>query len=639
MAAKFESTFYSLAGKEYKIQIHDTTYFGVDITPFDCIGLSIKYDTGGDEDNRFVPVISSECAVEMHIDSSDLNNFVEDLVSSYENKYIIYITTNDNPVTFRWAGYVLTDLIAIEDIDLNLGYSFVLKAKDGLNTLKNIDYSNSGAPYTGKATILTHFNNAFLKLSWLLYPYLTANDYLLAFVVNWHAGEYTYNSTNTPITKARIPYRAFFHRDTKGNYVYKSCYDVIAEICKAFGLRIIHSGAGYHVVQVNEYLNANSVYEYRYNILTSGFTGASKNYSIVHDQSQPETTPIYRLSGGSFEFFSPLQYARVEYEHIATRNLLAGAIWNYNDESAKTTEDVQSNNLESILQLDFSVIYKTAFTNVVSSNLRQSHYVIMRMEFKITTPGANVYYYKNNFLWQYNKYTVSDGYWDGTTSGYYYFALPKVTSEAEFIQNIQFIIGSIPADGDLSVKVEFYNIYIENELNPAVAILQGGSIPILQDYYTLTYEASNTFLQYIHTGFFTDQNDIIRFEATNDNTAYKTSETKTMIGDGPNLNSPGHLEVRDNSNNWVLSEIGWKVGNTGTAKNISQLLANEQIKGQLKPVRKFMQTSFVMNNPATNFLQPHYAISYDSGYWVFHGGTYDLSRDTVNGIWWKIKVD
>jgi hypothetical protein len=638
MAAKFESTFYSLAGKKYLIQIHDTTYGGGSTTKFDCIGLSIKYDTGGDEDNRFTPIISSEAAIEMHIDSSDLNDFVEDLVSSYENKYFIYISTDDSPITFKWAGYVLTDLITIEDIDLNLGYSFVLKAKDGLNTLKNIDYSNSGVPYTGKATILNHCLNAFSKLDWLLYAYISTTDYFLASVLNWHAGEYTYSGSNTVLTKARIAHRAFYHRDTKGNYIYKNCYEVLEAICKAFGARLIHSGTGYHLVQINSYLNPTSLTEWQYNYLTTGFTSSSKDYSIQHNQSS-NSTPIYRLNGGAFEFFSPLQYTRVEYEHIATRNLLAGAIWNYNDETAKIAEDIQSNNLDSILQLDFGVIYKTTFTNVVTQNLRQSHYVIMRMEIKLTVSGVGDFYYNNNFTWQYNKYVISDGIWSTTGSGYYYFALPQVKNEGEYLQNIQTIIGNIPGDGDLSVKVEFYNIYVEGLLNPVSSILQGESPPVLEDYYTLTYEASNTFLQYIHTGFFTDQNDIIRFESKNDNIAYKTSLTQTIIGDGPNLNSPGHLEVRDDTNQWVLSEIGWKVNNIGTAKNISQLLANEQIKGQLKPVRKFMQTSFVMTNPATKFLQPHYAIEYNSKYYIFHGGTYDLNRDTVNGIWFEVKED
>jgi len=57
----------------------------------------------------------------------------------------------------------------------------------------------------------------------------------------------------------------------------------------------------------------------------------------------------------------------------------------------------------------------------------------------------------------------------------------------------------------------------------------------------------------------------------------------------------------------------------------------------LLPVRKFMQTTFVMRGAA--FIQPHYAIEYNSEYWVFKGGVYDLKNDAVNGIWFKIKED
>lgn len=641
MALKYRGEFVSEKAVKYRVDIHDTTYFGSDVFyTFDVLGLSIRYDANGEEDNRFTPVIQSEASVEMHITNSDLNSFVEDLVTSNENRYFILIydvVQILQPFTFRWAGYILTDLVAIEDVDLNLGYSFVLKAKDGLNTLKNVDYNNNGVPYTGKVNILTHLTNCFNKLGFLQFAYASLADYIFAAVINWHGGEYTYNSTNTVLLKARIPHRAFFHRDTKGNYVYKSAFDVLSEICKTFGCRIIHSGAGYHIVQINEYLNANSVYETKNGIL-SGFSGSIQNYTIDHDQTDTENTDIYRLANGAFEFFSPLQYTRVEYEHIATRNLLAGALWNFNDETAKVAEDVQSNGLESILQLEFSVIYKTAFTQVVGLNIRQPHYVIMRMEFKITTPSGLTSYYQNIFNRQYNRNQFLPPFWSATP-GYYYFGLPKVTNEGEFIENIQFIINRIPADGDLSVKIEFYNIYGDYGIDPLPSNLQGGSVPILQDYYTLTYEASNTFLQYIHTGFFNDQNDIIRFEANNDAAAYKTSLTQTIIGDGPNLNSPGHLELRNDANEWVLSEIGWKVGDTGDAKNISQLLANEQIKGQLLPVRKFSQMTFVMNAPKTAFLQPHYVINYNGAYWVFHGGIYDLYRDMVTGTWWQIKTD
>ena len=639
MAAKYISTFFSEAGAEYQIQIHESTFIGTPIE-FDCLGVQIKYDVGGKDDERFNTVISSEAAVDMFINSSDLNAFVEDLVSSYEDKYFVYIRTNQlgQETTYKWVGYVLTDLVSIEDVDLNLGYSFTLKAKDGLNTLKNIDYNNNGSPYTGKATIFSHIYNIFLKLGSINYAYASFTEPLFSAVINWHSQEYSYSSTNTVLTKARIPYRAFYHIDTKGNYVYKSCYDVLNEICKAFGCRIVASATGYYITQVNEYLNANSVYEYNYPLLGS-LTGGTKDYTIDHDQSNANTTDIYRLAGSSFEFFSPLQYARVEYEHLATRNLLAGAYWDYNDETPKTAEDIQSNNFDSILQLDLTLAYYTTYIQTVATTRISRHYVIFRIQIKLE--GAfTTHYYQNTFTRQYNKNNVSEASWSNT-EGYYYILTPliKFENQSELIENIQLIIPNIPTDGDLSVKVEFYNVYGESYIEPLVSILQGGSVPVLQDYYQVTYEAANTFMQYIHTGFFSDQNDIIRFQSDNDNVAYKTYEVTTIIGDGPNLNSPGHLEVKNDSDEWVITENGWKVGNTGTAKNISQLLCNEVIKGQLLPVKKFMQTTFIMNDPDTAFLHPHYAINYDSGYWIFQGGTYDLFKDAVKGVWWKVKED
>ena len=642
MPVKFNSTFYSDKGAEYIIEIHQSTFVGTP-TEFTCQGIEIKYDVGGDEDNRFNTIISSEASISMLINNSTLNAFVEDLVSSYDDTYFLYVRTNqlNSETTYKWVGYVLVDLVTIEDIKLDVGYTFVLRAKDGLNTLKTIDYNNDGVPYTGKATIFTHLYNVFLKLGSVIYAYTSFTDPLFSAVINWHSQEYTYSSTNTVLTKARIPHRAFYHVDTKGNYVYKNCYEVLDEICKAFGCRVVASSTGYYITQINEYLNANNVYEYNYVVLGS-LSGGSKDYSIDHDQTDIINTEVYREGGSVFEFFSPLQYSRVEYEHIATRNLLSGAYWDYNFEGTYDIEDIASNNLDSIIQFDFTLAYYTAFTQTVATTVWNRHYVIYRIQIALEDSFGNTHYYQNDFTWQRSK-VKEDGLrnqrWS-TTEGYYYiYQLVEDPSQPERIENIQLIIPNVPVDGNMTVKFEFYKVYIENYIDPAAAILQGGSVPVLQDYYTVTYQVANTFMQYIHTGFFTDQNDIIRFQADNDNKAYKTYEVTTIIGDGPNLNSPGHLEVKNDSDEWVITENGWKVGNVGDAKNISQLLCNEVIKGQLKPVRKFMETTFVMTNPDTRFLQPHYAINYNGNYWVFFGGTYDLAADRVRGVWYKIKED
>lgn len=642
MPVKFNSTFYSDKGAEYIIEIHQSTFVGTP-TEFTCQGIDIKYDVGGDEDNRFNTIISSEATISMLINNSTLNSFVEDLVSSYDDTYFIYVRTNqlNSETTYKWVGYVLVDLVTIEDIKLDVGYTFLLRAKDGLNTLKNVDYNNDGVPYTGKATIFQHINNVLQKLGSVIYAYTSFTDPLFSVVINWHSQEYTYSSTNTVLTKSRIPHRAFYHVDTKGNYVYKNCYEVLDEICKAFGCRVVASSTGYYITQINEYLNANNVYEYNYKILGS-LSGGSKDYSIDHDQTDIINTEVYREGGSVFEFFSPLQYARVEYEHIATRNLLSGAFWDYNFEGTYSIEDIASNNFESIIQFDFTLAYYTNFTEVVGTSEWQPHYVVYRVLIQIDGVDATTHYYQNTLTRQLNKFREQDynnKRWETSLGYYYIIKFIEEENQAELIDNIQIIIPNIPVDGDMTVKFELFAVYPKSGLDPLTSILQGGSVPVLQDYYTVTYQVANTFMQYIHTGFFTDQNDIIRFQADNDNKAYKTYEVTTIIGDGPNLNSPGHLEVKNDSDEWVITENGWKVGNSGDAKNISQLLCNEVIKGQLKPVRKFMETTFVMTDPDTRFLQPHYAINYDGNYWVFHGGRYNLADDSVTGVWYQIKED
>ena len=56
MPVKFNSTFYSDKGAEYIIEIHQSTFVGTP-TEFTCQGIDIKYDVGGDEDNRFLSLI------------------------------------------------------------------------------------------------------------------------------------------------------------------------------------------------------------------------------------------------------------------------------------------------------------------------------------------------------------------------------------------------------------------------------------------------------------------------------------------------------------------------------------------------------------------------------------------------------
>ncbi len=74
-------------------------------------------------------------------------------------------------------------------------------------------------------------------------------------IFNWHESTLTYSANNDFALKTAIQHRAFYHIDTKKNYTYQSCYDVIKKICQALGARILFSGSQYWFIQINQYAN------------------------------------------------------------------------------------------------------------------------------------------------------------------------------------------------------------------------------------------------------------------------------------------------------------------------------------------------------------------------------------------------
>ena len=628
MGKRLTSTFYSEKGQDYTIEIYDDQYSST-VIEFDTINANLKYDAGGNDDNRFEPIISSELTVDVFVNTNDLNQFVEDLIVSPEDRFYIILKatdSNDN-LQFRWIGYILSDLISIEDIATDLGYNFQIKAKDGLNRLKNFDYNNSGSVYTGKQTLLGHILNCLLKIDFALIEYISVNDYILNYATNWVSGQ---GGNQNTLTSARVSHRAFYHVDSKGNFIYKSCYDVLSEICKILGARIMSSGKGFYLTQINQYANANSITEYKYNVLTTGIVSSTVDYSIEHNQADADNTEVYRLAGGQFSFLAPLQYARVDYQHIATRNLWQGQELNSSLQTPVIIEDIDSGNQSATIQFDFKLEYKSEWVDTLSNidpTPRVNHFIV----YKATVKVGN-YYWVNNYQQELFSVTFTNAEWT-TDSGFFYFATDIIDADSQyFYKNYEILAPNVPEDGDLTINIQIEKV---RSAGQDVNFIYNGQSTSDTVYVDITYDVSAIYLQNIVLGTFTNQNDINRYQSNNDNIASKTIEVVTFIGDGPNINSPGHIEVNDGSE-WVLSE-DWTIGGSGTPKNISQLLANEIVKGQLTPVKKFASMPFMQNDTKTSFLQPHFAISYDSAYWVLMQGQINFAIDQFVGDWFKVQ--
>ena len=617
MAARLQGAFYSEKGTLYIIQVGDSDHVG-GVTDFECTDARLSWETDGEEDNRFAPIMVSQFSFRLVVKNSTLQTFVDDLVAAVEGRFTVTLTNLSGfSNTLAWNGYVLTDLVRIEDVPLAIGYQLEIKAKDGLNRLRNIEYSNAGSPYSGFDTFLGHAFRCLGKLTDITAQYTTQT--FLSILCTWNPDIYTYSASANPLKRTRVNHKAFYYVDTRGNYVFRSCFDVLKDICKAWGMRLSASGDAFWMWQLNALTDAASTTVFEYQKNQTENVATSQDLTIAHDQNDP-ASPLFRYSGGAFEFFAPLRRVQVDYAHIATRNFpeIAGQVWTESAQPSITIENIDSNAGVAIFRL--------TGTLQVTANQLSTFTLPYHLLFLFTLKVGDDYL-RRDLTFTGSSYEYGATFWDGSLQ-YYRYLLPRpIRRDPESVTyEIEIITPGIPTDDDLLFTFQFSSVR---------SVTDGSELNIID--YDIDYTFQNVYLEYIYDGTFASRNDINRYAAENDAEASRVIELETMIGDGPTVVSPGHIEaLEDDDTTWTATAGNWKVKNTGTAKAFSQLLVNEIMRGQISPARK-MDMRFQMRDAFNYPLVPHRPISYDSSIWVMQFGQFDIRTDQVRGIWYKLQ--
>ena len=583
MSVRLQSVYYTEKNNAAVLNLWDSSYSGA-TTSFKAERLEISW-RGDDAQECFSPVIGSELRLSMIVDSAGLETFITDLVGAEEGRFTVsfgaFIGFGN---TFAWNGYITTDNVRIEDTQLDIGYRVEIRAVDGIGRLKEIDYNNAGTAYTGKETFVEHVLNCLNKLDFVsdLYPAPTT---ILNVVANWHENSWTYASTINPLTRSRVSHGAFYYRDTKGNNVYSSCHKVLEEICKAWGARLMFSGSAFWLVQVNEMATPTAKTVFRYDTTGAETVAGSQDLSIVHTPNVAGNK-ILRFAGVAFEFFLPLKSVQVDYKHIQTRNLLAGYTWTDSTSQTVSVEDIDDN--DNTAQL--------SYTGKLSLVARHREFVddfaTYRIRFRFRIVVAGVSYHRPGTINANGGFYYTPDDWNPTPTGYYYevYTNPIQNKTERITLNLSILTIPLESSGTLLFEFDQSNAYYAAD----GSLVDSGDLD-------LSWELVDNYLEYLGAGTFESQSDIYRFKSTNDAAASKKEELVTVIGDGPNLNSPGHIEVYNDASAWVIADA-WRVGNSGTYKAHSQLLVNEIIKGQLSPVKRLAQFTFQNLNSPTIML-------------------------------------
>lgn len=238
------------------------------------------------------------------------------------------------------------------------------------------------------------------------------------------------------------------------------------------------------------------------------------------------------------------------------------------------------------------------------------------------------YWLKREVSYNGFQHTFTGQSWE-TSFNYYKFVIPggstTLPANGGSVKNIivNFTTPLMPEDGDFGIRFLLSKVLSENGNDLIYSYLK-------------YYEIGNMFMEHLAADNLKEQNDVKVFGSFNNETSSISIDKRVYIGDGPSLGSPGAIRVKNDSNTWQITDgLGWRVGNTGLGKNISQLLVNEIIKGQLFPVRKMVNMSFQIldnNNP----WMPHIGIENDSVKYIMESANLDLLTDIVDGTFIEI---
>jgi hypothetical protein len=739
MAARFQTTVYNEKGRKIEVSIKDNVFSGATYD-FDTIGLQLQYDSESSQgQERFTPIIGSRCSLSLLINNDDLQTLLLDIGLAVEGRFTMELTAyeDDNTtVSFKWYGYIVTDLVEFEDMPLVIGYQAQISAIDGLGWLKTLDYKSAVGPYNGQDTVVQHILNCLNQLDFVQENLVANSLPVLHTIFNWHENTIAYNAASDYSLLTVIQHRAFYHKDTKSNYVYQSCYDVLKKICQTFGARLIFSGNQYWFIQVNEYSRTPATKRYfKYSALGVQSAGTfTADLTISNIQTNLPGSDLMRLSGGKWTYYPALKNVVVRYNHFAKQNLLAGVEYNY---ATNTTPVITTTPTLDASNPDARFIY-TGILGFYAQALNPVNFEPYQFVFAVKVVSIINSFPLQGF--ENANWTLGSGWiidnkiLSGvliTTDAYYttfsvvngrkYYVKIKVDidNDGELLLSLGGVTKTITESGDYdyviiatntdtlkfnsvssprftgkikSLEVKQENKYLKRRVNYTSGFnfqLEAASwessfyeyefntetitadaafvayktitfdtldIPDTAEYiwemrlkemrneagtniisnFAVSYLLSSNYLEFLPTGAVSGQSDILEYGSDNDDKSSTVFSLDTYMGDGPSKTTDGGLKVLESGT--YENSSSWDVSSGSGFNNVTQLLVNEVIRGQLTPKLRMVDMPF-QNLSVDNPYLPHKVIEYSSGYYVFERGSLDLKTEIWQGDYFKIELD
>lgn len=275
----------------------------------------------GSGDDPFQPILPTIFTI--RADFSDFTGPYPDLVSTDDRKYYVRVTANADTY-FVWQGFVLMDSISIP---FTTGRNFVdIVCVDGLGLLKTVSYIPTSSTINTSESLLQIIRNCLQNIAYPVTFYINS-------AINYYAT--AHNTANSYLRFTNV----FPTTWTNDDFTFKSCYDVLQDICIAHGAQLYQSNGEWWITSVNERasdtlrvfrtdnnLSADTLSNVNINRIIRPYQSDSLTPFYFIDNSQ---TKIIKKSFTSIELEGPLNYPKNTVDNGNMLRLTAGIPTNW----------------------------------------------------------------------------------------------------------------------------------------------------------------------------------------------------------------------------------------------------------------------------------------------------------------------
>ena len=595
----------------WKVEIWDSAHVGAS-TEFFVSGNGVEIEYRADGDSILSPILGSTASFVMMVQDATHEDLINDMAAATEGRFVVLIYRN---TVFNWVGVINSQ--DIEIADQYYPYEFSISAVDGLALLKNYPYGQTinktwGDVYEGQSRIVDIIARSIKKLPHVQ-DFLVDSSKFLVTAINFYSdlSPDPATATDDPFWHHYIDNRAFAKGKASGAAKIMSCYDVIANILREFGARIMLTD-GYFLIEQIEHrstdigTNANYSRYYDYDITEPLANTLDDVQQIGNGEA------INKKTGGTYSFTSAAQAVRATQALDNLQNVIPAGYW---DQDTPLTIAVGWLKGPGVVMLSGSVEWEV-------DNVALGSYDAIVGVFEVTLELGGKWARRNIVFGAGGTYTSSAVTWQGTldtlemavTMGYGSVGDPQ-SGQGAF--NMRFKTDSAFTDGDLVISFDFVGLYgFSGSSQELIDPADYGLDWAIKDPYC-SIQPSRSRFAYKSTTYQVNGNA--------DNT--DVFETTSIIGDkdGDNINQWGGLLFFSDPSYDYTSQ--W--GNMNGTRNrpITQLLAQRLISFMYYP-RKILRTTaigstFVIQTP----------VQENTGTYILKNGRYNTERDEMSGEW------